>query len=626
MEIKWCNFLKREGVFIISSLSFFLLFVFQTKTLNTGDAGELITASYGLGIAHPSGYPIYLMISKLFTFLPFGNIPTKVALVSSLSSFILILLGINFLKKENLSFEAYVFFVIILLSCYSFFCQSLIAKFYPLNTILIFLIFLLGYDSLKEYKIRSQLIIFFLLGLSLGLHQTTFFMILPLSILLIIYPRNVFKHIVPSLIALFLGASSVLYLVVRSWKPTLLNMSPSGDLHSLIYTLLRKAYGKSSSVQVAKSFILFDIHRFLYAIKNSFFLLYREFHLYSFFFFFSGLLYLWIKNRKAFFYISLYIFTYSVVLAYFTLFSKKMGINEWYIPANQYYLPLFLMYALVSAFGFELVCIYLKEKFVGIWSLKHVFLLFPFIYIPQHLFLNFYDKNMVAYYKTIDQLFIKPIKSIVIYSGDNDIFQGWYVKNVEKFRDDICILATPKIGNKVWNIENGCCKLLYKDSYKMIFESDVLNLATLRDYMREKRVFSNAPIEACFKKHLKSEFSVLDFLVLEKSEDKGLEDLLSKDRKRSLDFLHYQACLNHSTDDLFTKALCMKYANYFTFLAYDLGKKDKHYPESIVNVSFEDKTYKLHIHTSKKNEWYLFLAYKIMKYNRFDDYYLYKGL
>ncbi len=620
------TWLKREGVLIISSLSFFLLLIFQTKTLNTGDAGELITASYGLGIAHPSGYPIYLMISKLFTFLPLGNIPTKVTLVSSLSSSFLIFLALRFLKKEGLSLESSIFFSILLLSCYSFFCQSLIAKFYPLNTVLIFLIFCLGYESLREYKVRNQLFVFFLLGLSLGLHQTTLLIILPLSILLILYPKDILRYTFPSLMLFILGVSSVLYLIVRSWKPTLLNISPSGNLHSLIYTLLRKAYGKSSSIQVAKSFLFFDIHRFLYAIKNSLLLLYREFHPYSFLFFFSGLLYLWIKNRKAFFYTSLYVFTYSVVLAYLTLSFKKMGINEWYIPANQYYLPLLLMYAIISAFGFELICIYLRERFIGIWPLRHAFLLFPFIYLPQHIFLNFYDKNMVAYYKTIDQLFIKPIKSIVIYSGDNDIFQGWYVKNVEKFRDDICILTAPKIGDKVWNIENGCCKLIYRDSYGMIFESDILNLAKLKDYMRKKRVFSNSPIEKSFGKYLRSEFSVLDFLVMEKKRDvKDLKDWLFRWRKEALDFLHYEACLNHSTDDIFTKALCMKYANYFTFLAYDIGRRGKVGSESVVNVKFENKTYNLHMRTSSKNEWYLFLAYQIMKYNRFDDYYLYKG-
>lgn len=137
---------KKEGGFVFASffIFFFFLFVFQTKFLNTGDAGELVAASYSLGIAHPSGYPLYLMISKFFTFLPLGNIPTKVTLVSSVSSSFLMSLLIYFFIKETSSLKAGIFCVLLLFSTYSFFGQSLIAKFYPLNTLMIFLIFYLS--------------------------------------------------------------------------------------------------------------------------------------------------------------------------------------------------------------------------------------------------------------------------------------------------------------------------------------------------------------------------------------------------------------------------------------------------------------------------------------------------
>ena len=39
-----------------------------------GDCGELIAASYRLGIAHPSGYPVWCLIGRIFALLPIGEI------------------------------------------------------------------------------------------------------------------------------------------------------------------------------------------------------------------------------------------------------------------------------------------------------------------------------------------------------------------------------------------------------------------------------------------------------------------------------------------------------------------------------------------------------------------------
>jgi len=47
------------------------------------DGGDLITAAYTLGIAHPPGYPTFVMLGKLFTLLPFGDVAYRVNLMSA---------------------------------------------------------------------------------------------------------------------------------------------------------------------------------------------------------------------------------------------------------------------------------------------------------------------------------------------------------------------------------------------------------------------------------------------------------------------------------------------------------------------------------------------------------------
>ena len=48
-----------------------------------GDSAEFQTLSYTLGMTHPSGYMTQIMLGKLFTYLPFGNIAYRVNLMSA---------------------------------------------------------------------------------------------------------------------------------------------------------------------------------------------------------------------------------------------------------------------------------------------------------------------------------------------------------------------------------------------------------------------------------------------------------------------------------------------------------------------------------------------------------------
>lgn len=51
---------------------------------NLGDSGELIISAYQLSIAHPPGYPLFTILGKIFTFLPFGSVAWRVNLMSAL--------------------------------------------------------------------------------------------------------------------------------------------------------------------------------------------------------------------------------------------------------------------------------------------------------------------------------------------------------------------------------------------------------------------------------------------------------------------------------------------------------------------------------------------------------------
>ena len=68
------------GVFVIYALG-------ACPTVYVGDSGELSTAVRVLGIPHPSGYPLYVLLGKLFTLLvPFGSFAWRLSLFSAAAS------------------------------------------------------------------------------------------------------------------------------------------------------------------------------------------------------------------------------------------------------------------------------------------------------------------------------------------------------------------------------------------------------------------------------------------------------------------------------------------------------------------------------------------------------------
>src|SRR5688572_10585383 len=93
---------------IVASIVFVLSFALYTYTLaptvTLVDSGELILAAETLGVAHPPGFPLYVLLAHLATLLPFGNLAVRVhfasAMFAALTSAFLTLLVAEALRCE----------------------------------------------------------------------------------------------------------------------------------------------------------------------------------------------------------------------------------------------------------------------------------------------------------------------------------------------------------------------------------------------------------------------------------------------------------------------------------------------------------------------------------------------
>jgi Protein of unknown function (DUF2723) len=76
--------LLKWGLPAIAGLGILLVYLrTMAPTIVGGDSGELITVAYKMGVAHPPGYPLFTMLAKLFTFIPFGTVAWRVNLLSA---------------------------------------------------------------------------------------------------------------------------------------------------------------------------------------------------------------------------------------------------------------------------------------------------------------------------------------------------------------------------------------------------------------------------------------------------------------------------------------------------------------------------------------------------------------
>lgn len=137
-----------------------------------GDSGEFQVLAYQFGIAHCPGYPIYLLLAKLFTFLPLGEIAYRVNLFSAFMAAVTISGVYLAARLLAVSRWAALFSSLILAVSYTLWSQAVIAEVYTTGAafVVFILICVLGWQ--KTGKSSLLFIAGLLGGLALGVHTT----------------------------------------------------------------------------------------------------------------------------------------------------------------------------------------------------------------------------------------------------------------------------------------------------------------------------------------------------------------------------------------------------------------------------------------------------------------------
>ena len=77
----WAELLCAGAVFVVT----LLLYTWTlAPTVTLVDSGELILAAWGMGVAHPPGFPLWVMLAHLASLLPLGNVAVRINFSSAL--------------------------------------------------------------------------------------------------------------------------------------------------------------------------------------------------------------------------------------------------------------------------------------------------------------------------------------------------------------------------------------------------------------------------------------------------------------------------------------------------------------------------------------------------------------
>ena len=231
-EIKPYHLSKIDAIFAAVAFLFtFFLYLFTlTPSLSAGDNGELTTAAYFLGVGHAPGYPFYTLMSKLFTYIPFGNIAWRTNLFSGTCAafamifFYLIMVKVLGQNRVERGFSPIVqipalFASIAFAISDNMWAQATMAEVYSLNILQIAsMLLILVYwfenvwkhanDEVPYYGNKYLMAFGFLYGVALANHHVTLpFAFAPLLfiavVLFLVHKDRYINHIETSFISIF---------------------------------------------------------------------------------------------------------------------------------------------------------------------------------------------------------------------------------------------------------------------------------------------------------------------------------------------------------------------------------------------------------------------------------------
>jgi len=201
-------------------LSFLVYLLTLCPTVYLGDSGELSGAAFCLGVPHGSGYPLYVVLGKVFCLIPFGSVGFRMNLMAAVFGVLGVWAVYSLIERMTGSKLGAWVGGGVLAFIPVFWWQTVAAEVYTLHVFFVALMMRLlwGWEERREIFL---LVVFALVtGLSFGNHLQTVMLAPGVFYLILSGDRKVLldgKRFVVLSLFLVLPLLVYLYLPIRTW-------------------------------------------------------------------------------------------------------------------------------------------------------------------------------------------------------------------------------------------------------------------------------------------------------------------------------------------------------------------------------------------------------------------------
>jgi len=410
---------------IVVFLSIFFIYLFTlAPTVSFRDTGDLISSSYILGISHPSGFPLFMILGKLFSYIPLGTIAFRINLMSAM--FALLTLVFVFLTINNLTKNLFISIISTILLGFSltFWTYAEIGEKYSLYAFLSSVLIYFGVIFKKELIV----IYAFLFGISLTHHLAIIIFLIPILYLIfkVVNRRFLKKNYIEVLIGFLIPLLIYLYIPIRASLDLPLNWGKPNTISKFISYITARDYRYAMfSGSISELFLRFKEQVIIGLV--------REWTVIGFILGIIGCIYLFFKKKLIGMFLSLVVvFNILIFINYNILDLQNIG---------TYYFPTFIVFSIWIGIGI----LWLIEN----TNFKKTFLVILFFLGIYFILNNFSYTNRRDDYLNYDFgcNLIKSVdnNSILIVNGDLPLFSLWYIQYVEGYNKNIYIIPGYRI-------------------------------------------------------------------------------------------------------------------------------------------------------------------------------------
>lgn len=485
--------MKTRILATISVIFFFLcLFIYtQSQSLYGGDAGDLVTAAYAGGVAHPPGYPLYTFLGYILSHsIPIGTVAWRVSFLSSVP--LALALGVLFFYTALISGSILGSLVAVLTLglTYLYWLYAIVPEVFGLHILIVSLQLLTLYQWKKTYHKNYGLAFVFMFILSLSHHHIVLFMVPAYIYALLQEQKKIISFLKINrayiVLALIIGllptlwyVFSIPHLAAYTWEDTF-------SFFNVLKIVTRATYGSFASavVTVEKPLSrLTDLYAYVVFLAE-------DFTLPGIALAFVGSIYHLYKNKKEYiFHLLGFLFTgpfYIFYGAYILSNSFTIATFERFSMPSYVFITIWMAFGVLALLdGFSKLISYVRRQSYSSLTLSYAPVLIAIcLIIPLNLFFINYGKMAVLKNDRTAENFAKNIldtadkNAILLISKDNEIFNTSYLNIAMGYRPDVAVINMSHLfdGKRYKNIQKYHPDLLFPAKADAEFDQEFIKL------------------------------------------------------------------------------------------------------------------------------------------------------